>query len=488
MIVSANGLEAAAKAAIATADWAEAAVLFGRLVALEPNQSRHWMNLALARTRADGPLDPGTIGAYRRVLLLMPGHGRAWAGLAPSVGDRAWPRAVVAGDGRTLTLKTAAAVAQTEGRADLAACWLDRYLTVEPGDLQARTNRAMTRVELGRIDDALDDLDRVLDTNPGDARARYTRGWIRLTRRDWAGWDDYLARWAESDAETPEHVMDAPLWDGQTMAGGSLRLWGQFGVGDELLFAGLVAEAAERAGVSTRLDCDPRLVPLFRRSFPNVEVLSKEDTDTVGCPVAAQASTACLPAFLRRNLEAFPDRRSYLVADAERVAMWRARLADLGPPPYTGFAWRSGNARTAGRKSIPLDALSPLIQATGGTAISLQYSPDQQEEAAARARGALVPLANPAADIRDAIDDLAAQITALDRVVTISGINAHLAGALGVPGIVLMQRDPLWFWFADGTDSPWYPSLTVLRQDDEGGWDQALSTAVRHLAQGGDPR
>ena len=92
-----------------------------------------------------------------------------------------------------------------------------------------------------------------------------------------------------------------------------------------------------------------------------------------------------------------------------------------------------------------------------------------------------MPIDNPAPDIRDDLEDLAAQITALDAVVTISGINAHMAGALGVPALVLMQRDPLWFWFEEGPAVPWYPTLALLRQRGTA-WDSVIAEAARRVA------
>ena len=163
------------------------------------------------------------------------------------------------------------------------------------------------------------------------------------------------------------------------------------------------------------------------------------------------------------------------------MAAWRERFAELGPAPRIGVAWRSGNRRTAGRKSIALAALAPILRATTGTWISLQYDPDPEETAEVAASRRPVPIDNPAPDIRDDLEDLAAQITALDAVVTISGINAHMAGALGVPALVLMQRDPLWFWFEEGPAVPWYPTLALLRQRGTA-WDSVIAEAARRVA------
>ena len=89
--------------------------------------------------------------------------------------------------------------------------------------------------------------------------------------------------------------------------------------------------------------------------------------------------------------------------------------------------------------------------------------------------------ANPNPDLIGDIDDLAAQIACLDGVVTISGVNAHMAGALGRPGVVLMQKDPLWYWFRSGDASPWYPCLHLLREGPSDGFTAALAAAPAAL-------
>jgi len=234
------------------------------------------------------------------------------------------------------------------------------------------------------------------------------------------------------------------------------------------------------------LEADPRLVALLDRSLTGIIVVPRAnppDPRIAAMRPVAQSSTARLPAVLPRDAVLAARPAPSLTADPERVAYWRERFAGLGPAPYLGLAWRSGNRRTAGRKSLPLGDLAPVLRASSGTWISLQYDPDAEETTEAAAARRPVPLDNPAPDIRDDLGELAAQIAAMDAVVTISGINAHLAGALGVPGLVLMQRDPLWFWFEDGETVPWYPSLTLLRQRGTA-WTAVIVEAARRLSGG----
>lgn len=478
-----DALDRAARAAVAASDWPAAADAFEAVAGRVPGNPRPWYSLGLARSRAGASLR--AVPALRRCLVLQPTHASAWGLLATVLeSDQGFLRASVLPDASLGTVRVAAARRQEAGDARGAVALLNRVLDREPDDVDCLVNRAMALIEVGRKSVAMDDLDRALQIDPQDSRARWSRGWIRLGRRDWSGAKDYAARWLDPEADSRQRLFDAPLWTGAPVDGGALLLWGQFGVGDEILFATLAAEAARRAGAPTLLEADPRLVGLLQRSLDGVTVVPRTDPPDAriaAAAPAAQSSTARLPAVLPRDTVLAPRATASLVADPARVAHWRQRFAALGPAPHIGLAWRSGNRRTAGRKSIALAALAPVLRATAGTWVSLQYDPDPEETAEVAASRRPVPLDNPAPDIRDNLDELAAQIVALDAVVTISGINAHLAGGLGVPGLILMQRDPLWFWFEDGETVPWYPSLSVLRQRGTA-WDAVITEAARRIA------
>lgn len=478
-------LDQVARRAVAEADWTAAAAAFAAVAAQVPENPRPWYSLALAQWR--GGSAAAAAPALRRCLLLDPAHPAACRLMPVVTGrDEGHLRAAVLLDAEIGTLKIAAAVRQEAGDAGGALELLDRVLAVQPDDRESLVNRAMALIEVGRKPAAIDDIERALRLDPGDARARWARGWIRLGRRDWSGTADYAARWLDPEADSRQRLFDAPLWSGGPVDGGPLLLYGQFGVGDEVLFATLVADARRQAGSEVILEVDPRLTGLLDRSIEGVTVVPRADPPDPRIAAAgpvAQSSTARLPAVLPRDLVLGARPARPMVADPARVAHWRARFAELGPGPWIGLAWRSGNRRTANRKSIPLGDLAPVLRASAGTWISLQYDPDPEETAEVAAARRPVPLDNPAADIRDDLEELAAQIAALDAVVTISGINAHFAGALGVPGLVLMQRDPLWFWFEDGETVPWYPSLTILRQRGTA-WTAVIADAARLLATG----
>ena len=66
--------------------------------------------------------------------------------------------------------------------------------------------------------------------------------------------------------------------------------------------------------------------------------------------------------------------------------------------------------------------------------------------------------------------DTARWISALDLVITVDTATAHLVGAMAAPGWVLLPwgSDPR--WLRQRHDSPWYPTLTLLRQPGHRDW------------------
>lgn len=475
-----------------------------------------WHNLALLSHKLGR--SEAAARALRHRLILSPGAGLAWrlASEMPAVGvsERdAHTRAICDPGAPHISLRLIAAAYHRDGRLREAARLYRRALVLDPVDWETLANLAAALNDLGEGAPVEAHARQALAVQPNDGRARNILGWVRLRAGDWSAIDDYAARWLDPEPDSRANLIPSPLWRGEPA--GTLRLYGQFGVGDEVLFASMIADAAARAD-RVVLEADPRLVSLFARSFPSVEVVPRSNpidprmgavagsraTDFQAAEFQAtafQASTAYLPVVLRRGPDAFPPEPGFLKPDPDRVAHWRARFADLGPGPFVGIAWRGGVARTGDRKSLTLEALAPslregLRQGLGqepgqvlgrgqATLISLQYGEDADERARAEAAGAWVPHANPAEDIRDDIETLAAQVAALDLVISISGFTAHMAGALGRPGVVILPSHPLWFWFDRGDRTPFYPSLRLTRMTD-GGVPEDLPETLASMVSG----
>lgn len=422
-----------------------------------PLSARIHGNLALVRLRRGA--GAAAVMDIRRSLCAEPGYAKAWGIMAMlrhddgATADIAYRRAWSCGARDSAVLTNRAEIAQREGRIGAAITLHEEALRLAPRDPDILANLATASIDDGDFAAASRHAEAALAIAPGHRVAEWIRNWIALAHRDFeTGFLTYDRTWREPDRGAPPHATAHDMWQGGAIKG-ALLLWCEHGLGDEILYAGMIDDVLSR-GVDVVLEADRRLVPLFQRSWPAARVIARGTA--VPGDVVAQSSVLRLPMLFRRRLGDFPARRGYLVPDAKKVAAYRARFASLSGQTVVGISWRSGNPRTGAAKSTRLEQWGALLDLPGTCFVSLQY--DDGGETDPRV------MPNPGVDPKSDIDDLAAQIAALDHVVSISGVTAHLAGALGVPGHVLLPPAPLWFWFAEGAECPWYPSLTLARR------------------------
>ena len=440
-----------------------------------PFSARILGNLALVRVRlGDAERAAPDI---RRALCIEPGYATAWRIMAmfhhddSNTAESAYRRAWWGGLRDPGILTNRGEIAQRGGRIEDAITLYRTALEMAPGDPDILANLATANVDDGDFEAARANADRVLSEFPGHRVARWISSWVSLAYRDFDnGYRAYDDPWRSPERDAHPHATAFALWNGERIEG-ALLLWCEQGLGDEILYAGMVEDVL-RLGLRVVLEVDPRLVPLFQRSWPSIQILGRGTKPPPD--IVAQSSVTRLPMLFRRRLEDFPSRPAYLVADAGKVAAYRKLFRGLGDGLAVGLSWRSGNQRTGSAKSTHLDDWDALLGIDGVNFISLQYDDGGQTDPRLRV--------NPGVDAKNDIDDLAAQIAALDHVVSISGVTAHLAGALGTPGHVLLPPAPLWFWFAEGADCPWYPTLTLCRRARGEAWGPpvaGLGAAVR---------
>jgi hypothetical protein len=333
----------------------------------------------------------------------------------------------------------------------------------------------------GHVDSALASYRQSLALNPQLAEARAAESMALLLQGHFAsGWKAFESRWHTRDYETPMRNYPQPLWRGEPLLSGRLLIWGEQGIGDEIMFAGLLPGVIA-AGHRCVLDCDPRLQPLFARSFPAVEVISGYDPSRDhALNIAAHIPSGSLPGIFRTSLEAFAKTKSpYLAADP--IQRDHFGESDNNAHPRIGLAWHTKNRQSGRTRSIDLPLLAPLFAAIDAHWISLQYGDHAALEA--EARNAAAPLLiDRTVDQLVNIDRFAAQVAAMDLVITIDNSTAHLAAALGIPTWLLLPFATDWRWLLNRDTSPWYPSMRIFRQPSTGDWQAVVHQVQRALA------
>ncbi len=492
---------------------AEALACYDRAIALDPNFTDAFANRANALRDLDRPED--ALASCDRALALRPEHASAHHNRGNALMDLKRPAEALACYDRALA-----------SRRDYARAWFNRGNALialgQPGGAaksyadaigagvdnpDTRNNRGNALLETNRHEEALANFDTAIEMQPGYAPAWCNRGnalmavmrldeaaasfrealaldpeyvdahWnqsllLLLTGALEAGWRGYEWRKKLKDP-VGVRTLARPQWTGQPIAGKTLFLWWEQGLGDTIQFCRYAVKAVEQ-GARVVLEVQHPLAGLMFRLAPGIETISPgaapPDFD-YHCPLMS------LPLAFGTTADTIPAAARYLTSDPVRRARWETRL---GPrvKPRIGIAWSGSTDHQNDRhRSIPL-ALCRSLFGIDADWFCLQKDLRDTDRTELARLGGPVFLGEELTDF----DDTAALVDLMDLVVSVDTSIAHLAGALGRPVWILLAFSPDWRWFHGRGDSPWYPSAKLFRQQALGEWSgpiEAVKAALR---------
>lgn len=305
-----------------------------------------------------------------------------------------------------------------------------------------------------------------------------------LLRGDFAGgWREW--EWRHRTPDSPPRRFHGRTWSGESLAGKRLLVSAEQAVGDQILCASMIAELAAQGGTII-VECERRLAPLFQRSFPTVEICVQHEPPAIAVPFDFEIAMGSLGAVMRPDFASFARAPSpYLRADTARVAELRARYAALGAGKLIGLSWRSARVELGDAKSTALMDWAPILRDRRAVFIDLQYGDTSAERARVAQELGITIHRDGTIDQMQDLDGFAAQVAALDHVITISNTTAHVAGGLGMATSLLVPRGKglHWYWFEGREDSPFYPSMRVVRQEAPGAWTNAIARTAAQLGE-----
>lgn len=473
---------------------------FEHALSLDPNDTRTLF--ALGNTARVLGLKQAAEEFYRRVLVLEPERLEVVVNLANllrSSGQfltaEAVLRPALARDPKNMDLLLALGSTKREmGEVEEAIALYRQVLENSAGFVPALVNLADLLADRGEDDEALSLYDKALKADSGNAQARLNRAILYLLRGNLKdGWRDYAARIKlPGKVPVPDHGLKR--WNGESLKRTRLLITAEQGVGDHLMFASLIGELAARAGAeggSLILECEPRLRALFARSFPAVDTHDWDIETREGVVRArygwlkttgganAAIEIGSLPRLLRKNIDAFPVPHSYLLADTEEAARWRAEFSAL-PQPWIGFCWRSGSVGgERARQYAPLEAWAECVAGMPGTAICTQYDAKPEEIAALSSLSGKTIIVPHGIDQKRELDRMAALLSTLDAVVTAPTAVSWLAAGLGLTTLKILYNTS-WTSFAT-TIEPFAPAAQCLMPETGGDWADVLAQALKKI-------
>ncbi len=457
-LLNADAILSQAVAAQNAKDFARAATLYAHVIAIAPHRPEAYVNLGLLHLNSGRPDEAEKL--YRRAIEVAPKTAVAHLNLG--------------------------VVHVHRREEDAALACFRQALKLQPDRKDALLNLAGVYERTGRIEEAAQALGRLVTLVPADITANMARANVLFMLGRWDGaWRSYQARhgvfWGKG-RELPGRA-----WRGEDVSDKTVLLSVEQGLGEQIMFASMVPEVA-RAAKHLVIECEPRLVALFTRSFPGVEVVpwTPEWHPRVrASDIDFHAGLGDPGLWLRGDFAKFPTHDGYLVPDAERTRDLRARyMSRANGKRIVGLAWHSAAVPFGPQKSVPPGALAPLLARDDIFWVNLQHGPARDDlDAALWTDSATDPATDPTIDPAGDFDPLAAQIAALDGMVSASNGTAHLAAALGKPVSLMLPKvlGRHWYWFPERDQNPWYPSVRPFVQGRDGVWDDVIAGVTAAL-------
>jgi tetratricopeptide (TPR) repeat protein len=352
-----------------------------------------------------------------------------------------------------------------QGRFDDAITAYEKTLALNPRHVDAHNNLGSAYKDLGRMEEAVACYQQAIWLQPDNASSHWNRALAWLQMGDFEhGWQEYEWRWRRKNVTLPNYRQ--PRWDGSPLAGRTILLHAEQGLGDMIQFiryAPLIAQTGGKVVVA----CPRSLHRLFSR-MEGIDQLVHEGEDLP--PFDVHAPLMSLPQLMGTTPASIPARTPYLAAEPDLLEHWRQCFAGS----YTfkiGIAWQGNPRHRLDRhRSIGLAKFAPLAAIPNVQMFSLQQGAGTGAlKDAARDFPVIELFDDPAVPLVD-FAEVAAVMHQLDLVVTPDTAIAHLAGALAVPVCVTLAAVADWRWLMQREDTPWYPTMRLFRQTTLGDW------------------
>ncbi len=464
-------------------DVPQAERIYRQVLQVDPGNANGWCYLGIACYDL-GKMDEA-VAAYQQALRLNSNFPIAHNNLGNALSALGKLDEALACFDRALEMKpdyanafnNRAAVFVKQGKFAEAEVAFQQALRLAPNYAPALANRGAALVKQGKLHEGVASSQEALRHNPGYAEAHKNLGIVLLLQGNFEqGWAEYEWRWKTGELKLP--AFRQPLWDGERLAGKTILLHAEQGLGDTVHFI-RYAQLVQQHGGRVVVACYKPLLPLLR-SCPGIDELVVQGEEPPQFDVWVPLLS--VPRILGTTLATIPANVPYLSADEKLVQHWRGKLP--GADTFKiGIAWQgSPQYRDDRQRSIPLVHFAALADVTGVQLISLQKGPGTEQMGALAGRFTVTDL-GPELDRQSGpFMDTAAVMKSLDLVVSADTVIAHVAGALGVPVWTALSHPPHWPWMLDRDDTPWYPKMRLFRQTTSGNWHNVFQRMAANLS------
>jgi tetratricopeptide (TPR) repeat protein len=358
-------------------------------------------------------------------------------------------------------------------------------LEIEPDNLKAILGLSTIAVQEHRPEEAIALADKALELDPQAVQALSNKSFAHLQQRNFGeGWKFYEYGAGHLRWRDVKQYNEEPRWHGELGKDVHLIVHTEQGIGDQIAGIEPLIDAMEHVTI-VGLDADPKMRPMFRRSFPQIpfhgteEILAAIGRGDIK-PTHSCGIFSLHTAF--RHSEGDYRKQPYLLADPGLRAMYRGWLDSLdGPGLRIGLCLTGGHTLThKAARNLPLDALMPILR-RDHTFVSLEYQDRREVFEDFESRKGIHIHTNPHIVANTTFEEPAALIAELDLVIGVPTAAMHGCGALGTPAFCMVHRTPNIHYSNFGELMPYYGSVRMFRRDDETRWVESVAAVAQAL-------
>ncbi len=388
-------------------------------------------------------------------------------------------------------LNTKGAILSANQQYEKACQLFQQILISDPSHLNATINLAYALLKRGEIKSAekhfLTSLDLLKNLKSShftnktlSAKIQFMLASIRLMHGDYKeGWLNYAKRPSILLQKhlTPTENINLPA----DLNGKRILIIHDQGIGDEIFFLRFIPMLKYRGAHISYL-ASTKIATLISRNPDLDEVIITTNTMHHDYKFSVADLPLLLKCYSAKNIPvAFK-----LVPNEKEIASCRKELLQQAKGPLIGITWRAGANKVQGQdaidildKQIPLESLVKCFANTAATLVVLQRNPDREE--IDYLKNTLNHKIVDYSHYNEDLEQMTALLSILDDYIGVSNTNMHLRGSLDQKATLLLPYPPEWRWQLKGDKTPWYAKFTLLRQDNKGGWTDAINTCKQKL-------
>ena len=462
----------------------EARAAYEKAIGLRPGYAAAHNNLGNV-LRETGQLE-AAVKAYQQALQLAPHHPDGHNNLGVLYQDlnrlddaqRCYQEAIRLFPNFAEAHNNLGTVHKAQGRSiDSLLCYR-RAIKIRENYAEAYSNLGNVYKEFAQFPEAEECYQKALALNPdyADAHLNYSLGLLLKGDYD-RGWSEYEWRWKSGKGQP--RPFQEPAWQGEPLAGKTLLVYAEQGLGDTLQFI-RYAQLVKAQGPQVIFECQPALQNILA-SCPGIDQLVPQGKELP--PFDYHVPLLSLPGLLKTDAKNIPGSVPYLFAKPDLVDYWSTQIGPIRDLKV-GLSWQ-GNPRFRADKwrSVPLKFWEPILQIPGVRFFSVQKNDGREQLVEYQNRYPLVDWSNRLDEEHGPFMDTAAVLKNLDLLISSDTAVPHLAGALGVPTWILIPYAPDWRWQLGCDENPWYPTFRLFRQTALLDWGDVCRRIADELSQ-----